>query len=290
MSEAETIVCRPTRWFYLRAGAMVVMFGVFLVLFLKDWKFGWPKKNEAFFTYEAFEEAERMFAEHVAANKSAAEWEALAREQKIGFPDEKGMLPDGVDSDAPWPEELVDYAGYEKAHAEEGQKLIPPLWASYTDKRGWSSAKPKKSYEAGKIRDQLYWGIGSGVLLLITSALLVRTSRRSMKADDESYHAPNGMRIPFAAMRRIDKRKWDTKGLAYVFYQLDGSGEDDDLQKAKVDGMVYGQFSQEDGAPAEALFQRILENFKGELIELAEEEEDELEQEGVGEGKEGEKE
>ena len=43
MSEVETIECRPTRWFYLRAGAMVLMFGVFLVLFLKDWKVGWPK-------------------------------------------------------------------------------------------------------------------------------------------------------------------------------------------------------------------------------------------------------
>ena len=283
MSEVDTIVCRPTKWFYLRAGAMALMFGVFLVLFLKDWKIGWPKKNEAYYTYEAFEEAEKAFDEHLAANKSAAEWESFSGNQKIGFPEEEGMLPSGVDADAPWPEELANYAGYKKAHEEEGQKLIPPLWASYTDKRGWSSAKPKKSYDSGKIRDQLYWGIGSGVLLLITSVFLVRTSRRSMKVDGEAYHAPDGRLIPFGTMRKIDKRKWGTKGLAYVFYRPEGSGEEADLQKAKVDGMVYGQFSEEDGAPAEALFQRILDNFKGELIELAEEEGDELEQDGEGE-------
>ena len=274
MSEAETIVCRPTKWFYLRAGAMVVMFGVFLVLFLKDWKIGWPRKNEAFYTYEAFEEAKRLFEEHVAAKKSAGEWESFARSQKIGFPEEEGVIPDGVDPAAAWPEELVNYVTYQKAHEEEGQKLIPPLWASYSDKRGWSSAKPKKSYEAGKIRDQLYWGIGSGILLLVTSLFLFRTSRRSMKVDSEAYYAPGGCRIPFDSIRRIDKRKWDTKGLAYLSYCPDDDSKGSDLLKAKVDGMVYGQFSQEEGAPAEALFQRILKNFKGELIELAEEEED----------------
>ena len=134
MSEVDTIVCRPTKWFYLRAGAMALMFGVFLVLFLKDWKIGWPKKNEAYYTYEAFEEAEKAFDEHLAANKSAAEWESFSGNQKIGFPDEEGILPSGVDADAPWPEELANYAGYKKAHEEEGQKLIPPLWASYTDR------------------------------------------------------------------------------------------------------------------------------------------------------------
>ena len=41
--------------------------------------------------------------------------------------------------------------------------------------------------------------------------------------------------------------------------------------------MVYGQFKQEEGAPAEALFQRILDNFRGELIELIEPREDEAE-------------
>ena len=65
-------------------------------------------------------------------------------------------------------------------------------------------------------------------------------------------------------MRRIDKRKWESKGLAYVYYE----DQDGGMKKAKVDGMVYGQFREEDGAPAERLFRRILQNFSGELIEL----------------------
>ena len=61
MKGAEIIECRATKWFYLRVWAMVIMFGVFLVLFLKDWKVGWPTKNEVYYTYKAFEKAEELF-------------------------------------------------------------------------------------------------------------------------------------------------------------------------------------------------------------------------------------
>jgi hypothetical protein len=55
-----------------------------------------------------------------------------------------------------------------------------------------------------------------------------------------------------------------------LIYEADGK-----FSKAKIDGMVYGQFKEEEGAPADALFQRILKNFEGELIELVDENENE---------------
>ncbi len=276
MSEVETIECRPTKWFYIRAGAVVLMFGVFLVLFLKDWKVGYPKKNEVYYTYKAFEEAKKKFVQHEEKNATAEAWEVVAQGQVIGFPEGEGLLPPGVDSSARWPDILHDYAGYKQALQEEGNKAIPPLWALYTDERGWSSSIPKKSYEAAKIQEQLHYGIGSGVLLIVMGFFLVRTSRRKMKVDGEAYYAPDGKRILFSSICRIDVRKWRTKGLAYLYYREDGSSKES-TTKSKVDGMVYGQFKQEEGAPAEALFQRILDNFKGELIELEEEEEEDPE-------------
>ena len=98
-----------------------------------------------------------------------------------------------------------------------------------------------------------------------------------MKVDGDSYYAPGGEVVSFDTIRRIDIRKWKTKGIAYLFSfpAVDTPHADPDqasLQKVKVDGMVYGQFREEDGAPAEALFQRILQNFQGELIELEDEE------------------
>lgn len=91
-----------------------------------------------------------------------------------------------------------------------------------------------------------------------------------MKVDDQGYYPPGGSLIPFPTIKILDMRKWETKGLATLVYEADGKEN-----KAKIDGMVYGQFKEEEGAPADALFQRILENFEGELIELVDENENE---------------
>ena len=268
MQEAEIIECRATRWFYVRGWAMVIMFGVFLVLFLKDWKVGWPAKNEVYYTYKAFEKAEDLFNER---EWSAEEWESEAKKREV-FPAGDVVLPMHVDRKARWPLQLSDYKGYRNAVLEEGNKTIPPMWALYTHERGWSSAIPEKSYDAKKIQEQLYYAIGSGVLLVSALFFLVRNSRRSMKVDGESFYAPGGEKIAFESIRRIDVRKWRTKGLAYLFFEDKPDSKGGALKRSKVDGMIYGQFREENGAPAEALFQRILQNFKGELVELVEDE------------------
>ena len=271
MKGAEIIECRATKWFYLRVWAMVIMFGVFLVLFLKDWKVGWPTKNEVYYTYKAFEKAEELFS---GGEWTEEEWESEARTREI-FPAGDVVLPAHVDRKARWPLQLSGYEGYRIAVVEEGNKPIPPMWASYTHERGWSSAIPEKSYDAKKIQEQLYYGVGSGVLLCGALFFLVRNSRRSMKVDGEAFYAPSGERVAFGSIRRIDVRKWRTKGLAYLFFEnasLSAEPKGGALKKCKVDGMVYGQFRKENGAPAEALFQRILQNFKGELVELVEDE------------------
>ena len=250
---------------------MVIMFGVFLVLFLKDWKVGWPTKNEVYYTYKAFEKAEELFS---GGEWTEEEWESEARKREI-FPAGDVVLPAHVDRKARWPLQLSGYEGYRIAVVEEGNKPIPPMWASYTHERGWSSAIPEKSYDAKKIQEQLYYGVGSGVFLCGALFFLVRNSRRSMKVDGEAFYAPSGERVAFGSIRRIDVRKWRTKGLAYLFFEnasLSAEPKGGALKKCKVDGMVYGQFRKENGAPAEALFQRILQNFKGELVELVEDE------------------
>lgn len=280
MSNPETIICRPTKWFLWRAVAMLVLFGVFAVLFFKDWKVGYPQKNVEFYTHQAFEEAKAAFQEAELKGQTAEVWEEFAGAQKI-YPEEEGILPTGVDAGALWPDVLVGFEAYKKVYDEGKEKAAPPGWLEYSHAQGWDSEAPESGNDAEKIRTQLYFGIGSAVLTVFAAFYLLRTGRRSMMVDDDAYFAPGGVRIPFEKIQRIDKRKWETKGLAYLSYE----GEGGRMEKAKVDGMVYGQFREEDGAPAEALFQKILKNFKGELIELEPEEEDEEEVEDAEESK-----
>jgi hypothetical protein len=54
-SAPDSIVCKPTPWFLFRAVVMLLMFGVFAVLFYKDGSTGYRKKNEVFYLYKTFQ-------------------------------------------------------------------------------------------------------------------------------------------------------------------------------------------------------------------------------------------
>ena len=274
MSDSETIVCKPTKWFLWRAIAMLAMFLFLGGWFVKDGMVGYPKKNVVFYTYKAFEAAEKEFEAREKAGQSSAGWERFAAEQRIPFPEEKGVLPKDVDSEQAWPEVLLDYEGYRKAYEAERSKVEPPLWSAFSDSKGWGEKPPKTDHDAKSIRNQFVYGAICGLLAVGALFILLRCLSREMKVDGEGYYPPGGGRIPFGSMHRIDKRKWDTKGLATLSYRTE-SGEE---KSAKVDGMVYGQFHPENGAPAQALFDRIMSNFSGELVELQEEDSSEKEE------------
>ena len=280
MKDDEELVCKPTKWFLLRAAAMVVMFGVGAFLFFKDYKIGYPKKNVERYYRLAFEQAKDDFSKHLQSGQDGSAWEAFAGEQKVFRPINNSSekveevaptVPKGTDLDTRWPKVLVDYEGYSALYETESQFAIPPGWKKYSNSGGrtWSDSSTNTLKSSGKIKQQLYIGILCSVLLCGAVFVFLRTLSRSMKVDGVGFSPAGGKLIPYGSMKRIDARKWDTKGLAYIYYEKDGAEK-----KAKVDGMVYGQFKKEEGEPAQKLYDRILSNFKGELIELAPDEDE----------------
>jgi len=262
MSSTIPLECKATKWFIWRAILMLVMFGGFGSYFLYDWKFGYPKKNFIIAHYKAFSAAGDAWA------GNRGNWEEFAKQQQIPFEEDHSLYPPDTDFEAKWPEILFDKEGMEGGD-DEG------LWKTFSGEKGWSQqVDPQEDFMSKyKIDQQLY---ASGVCFLLTGLTLfffVRTKGRSMKVDDEAFYSPDGAKVPFDKMTQIDKRKWETKGLATITY----SDENGISSKVKVDGMVYGQFKEENGAPAEALFQYILVNFEGELVELVVDEDEEEE-------------
>lgn len=263
MSSSSEIICRPTKWFILRAFVMLVMFGGFAGYFLYDWKIGYPKKNYVIANYDAFNAAGKAWT----IDENRNNWVEFAGEQTIPFRDEEGIYPPDTDLKEKWPAILSTMSG--NGNDEE-------LWKEFSGEKGWPQKidAAEDFMPAYKIGHQLIASLVCFALAAIALFFLFRTKGRIMKADDQGYYPPGGKLIPYGDLKVLDKRKWETKGLATLTYS-DGGEE----KKARIDGMVYGQFKEEDGAPAEALFQKVLANFEGELIELVideDEDEDEI--------------
>jgi len=258
MTETDTITCKPTHWFLFRALVMLLMFGVFAVLFFVDGSSGYRNKNEVFYLHRAFQKANDEFAKmNQGGSLTPQGWQQYAATQVVDFPQDRSVLPAGLKLPMPWPEVLHDY-----------QRMQPLqwnlLWREYTKARGINETIPEEPYDARKIKEQWVVFCICATLTAIIAFFLVRTLRRTIVADAEAVTDQRGRRVPYADMKFLDLRKWETKGLAFVAYDgAAGSG------RIRIDGLTYGGFKKEDGEPAEKLMQRIRGRFSGEVIEYA---------------------
>ena len=257
MSETETIVCKPTPWFLFRALVMLVMFSVFAVLFYLDGSTGYRKKNESFFLYRAFEQADKDFSRLNAQNSLTPEaWAIHAARQCVAVPPDH-PLPATLKLPIPWPPILHDF-----------QRMKPHqwnlLWREYSKQNALEASPADEPYDSRKIKEQ--WIVSAICLALATAAafILLRTLRRSITADDQAITTQQGRRVPFSDLKTLDLRKWETKGLAFLDYDgPTGKG------RIRIDGLTYGGFKKETNEPAERLMRLIRSRFSGELIEYA---------------------
>ncbi len=256
MSSAETIVCKPTPWFLFRAVVMLLMFSVFAVLFYLDGSTGYRKKNEVFFLHKAFKTANDEFSKMNSGGALTADaWKVHAEKQTVAFPEDRSILPSSITLPMPWPVILHDY---------EQMKSLQwnILWQKYTGERGLPVDPGEEPYDARKIGEQwVVFGICSA-LAIVAAFFLLRTVRRSISADDVGVTTQQGKRIPYADLKKLDLRKWETKGLAFIDH--DGASS---KGRIRIDGLTYGGFKKEDDEPAERLMHRIRSRFSGEIIE-----------------------
>ncbi len=144
-----------------------------------------------------------------------------------------------------------------RAYEAAGQRRD---WAGFAFERGWGSKAPKYHTQRD-IVEQFVIGGACLAGALIAIVLLLRNRTRTLTADGESFTTGKGVRVPFESVYRIDKRKWDNKGLAYVWYR--GEGE----SKTVIDDLKY--------EGASDILDRLLANVqKCELIERADASED----------------
>lgn len=109
-------------------------------------------------------------------------------------------------------------------------------WPAYAAQKGWKADEwqkwlddphqkgvvPPERHGRGKIMEQFVCGGIVSILALITYAYWLSQKGRSVRTDEESVFTPTGARIPFQSITGLGKKKWESKGLATVRYEMDG--------------------------------------------------------------------
>jgi hypothetical protein len=292
----EILECRVGSWYFKRMILMASMLGVFAAWFFYDGTVGYAKKNRAALSEEAFaaggagvpwakfasdapnfvdmnpgpEVTALVKAAH-AAGTEPIPWTDYARKNGIpetpvaGSPESKvkEAFAAGKLAAAEWeafanlagvavdPAETQDIA-LKRAFESAGQKRE---FAGYAASLGFDS-KDNKYHSKKDILEQLVIAGVCGTGALVALLFLVLSRGRVLKADREAIILPDGRRVPFAAAYRIDKRKWDNKGLAYVHYR-----EGREEKKAVIDDLKF--------VGAGKILDRLMAGFSGALVESA---------------------
>jgi len=258
MNVNEPIICKPTPWFLIRALVMLLMFGVFAVLFYLDGSTGYRKKNEVFYLYKTFQSANEEFSQMNSDGQlTPGAWETHAQKQSVRFPDDPALLPATLKLPMAWPVILCDF---ERMKPLQWNKL----WLEYSKERGFPASPSEEPYDARKIGEQwvVFWICLA--LAAVAAFILLRTLGRSISVDENGIITQQGQRVSYADLKTLDLRKWETKGLAFLDY--DGSSG---KGRIRIDGLTYGGFKMEQGEPAERLMRAIRSRFEGEILEYA---------------------
>jgi hypothetical protein len=289
---SEEIICKATGWFKWRAVLMIGMFLGFAAYFYYDGKVGYRNQNANFYNFAAKSQVKQFFdqarvekgnaekgntnaLQSPAASKQTwqkfvAEYEVTLHKKKnvhnpeTRITDVEGCFPEGYTFPKKIPQPFVDR--YDEIVADIG--AINKIWRDYTVEQNIEEDCGEYFRTLSVIHEQYYWAAGSCALGIIGIFFLVRTLGRSMTVSEKGYTPPGGTLIPFETISKIDRRKWKRKGLACIYYDDQGV-----TKKARVDGMVYGQFDETDPNNAEVLFAKIQNSVSGaEIIDYEDEE------------------
>lgn len=223
-----TIICTVTPWYHKRMGRMGLLLAFFALWFFKDGKWTWPEERRQ---AEVLTDFRRLRDDYDKA-KTEGRLEAWTAEAKTkGYPlNEEGML--------------IKTAAYAAQHDwPEDPKLRTPQ----------------------EIEQQFYYAAGAGIAALLVLGFWMLNRGRKLIGEADHFITPEGVRVAFSEVFRVDKRKWDNKGLAYVSYKTASGGE----KTAVIDDLKF--------EGAEHVLARVVSHFSGELIEKLDEPEEALE-------------
>jgi hypothetical protein len=125
-------------------------------------------------------------------------------------------------------------------------------WKAFAASKGWVAEPPHKFYERKDIIGQFAFGSLCCIGGLVALAYWFSQVKRIVRTDDEAVYSPSGTRVPFGSIAGIGLKKWDSKGLATVRYQIDGRTGEFVLDDYKFDPDATKQIVEEIKARLEA--------------------------------------
>lgn len=133
-----------------------------------------------------------------------------------------------------------------KQHLDEGRAAE---WPAFAAQQGWKANEwdayvrehnlagnlPAERWNEGKRIEQFVLGGVAETLGLIVLVYWFTQLKRTLRSDEEAVYSPRGTRVPFTSIIGVGKKRWESKGIATVRYQIEGRRGQFEIDDYKFD-------------------------------------------------------
>lgn len=116
-----------------------------------------------------------------------------------------------------------------QAEDASGQIISVPHAVQHAD-----GLKPSDRKSDWDIRTQFIMAVMCVLIVVPVALRLIWAWPRRMSTDDDGFRSTAGELIPYSAITRIDKRKWNRKGIAVVHYERQGKE-----RRTRIDDWIF---------------------------------------------------
>jgi hypothetical protein len=118
-----------------------------------------------------------------------------------------------------YPRSNERWLAYEQFRTQENLEA----WPAHARERHWTQTPPHKFYDQRDLAGQMVFGVLFTLLGGVTLVYWLGQKDRFFKMDQEAIVIPSGARVEFGEIVALEKKKWDSKGLAKASYRV-GAG------------------------------------------------------------------
>ena len=116
-----------------------------------------------------------------------------------------------------WPRSNERWDAHERLKEKSGE------WEKLCAARGWTTEPPHRRYSNADLIGQYVCAGVAGAVGIFSLIYWLRAKKMTIRSDADAVFTPSNKRVPYGSITLVDRRKWKSKGLATVFYSLDGA-------------------------------------------------------------------
>ncbi len=129
-----------------------------------------------------------------------------------------------------WPAEAQRFEEYDRIATEmmergeasgRESREVKMAWERFAEAQGWSKKTPSERTDED-IQGQFTWGTGTGLVGLLFLGWVLWHQTLKIRADDQFVYSARGKPVPWESIKRVDRSKWEKKGIAVAIYEEAG--------------------------------------------------------------------